>query len=148
LRLLSNLEARQGKAIQIVLSAQPSLFATLSRQELASLCQRLAVRTAVEPLNVTEAADYLLHRIRAAGGQPGDVLATEALELLARGTRGIPRLLNQATHEALTLACAAGVRPADAEAALEALALLGLEVPDDAGKSDGTDAMLTLPEAA
>jgi type II secretory pathway predicted ATPase ExeA len=148
LRLLGNLEARQGKAVQIVLSAQPSLFALLGRDDLTSLNQRLAVRAAVEPLNVAEAADYLVHRIRIAGGQPDEVLSGDARELLARGTRGIPRLLNQAAHEALTLACTADVRPADAEAALEALALLGLEVPEDSLPSDGGDATLELPEAA
>ena len=146
LRLLGNLEARQGKAVQIVLSAQPSLFTVLGQDELASLSQRLAVRAAVEPLNVMEAADYLVHRIRTAGGRPDDVLLEDARELLARGTRGIPRLLNQAAHEALTLAYTAQVRPADAEAALEALTLLGLAVPED--QSESTDVTLTLPEAA
>src|SRR5262249_36227555 len=85
LRLLGNLEARQGNAVQIVLAAQPALFATLGRGELSSLSQRLAIRAAVEPLNVTEAADYIVHRIRTAGGQPDDVLTEEARELLARG---------------------------------------------------------------
>jgi type II secretory pathway predicted ATPase ExeA len=130
LRLLGNLEARQGKALQVVLAAQPSLLATLDRPELASLSQRLAVRAVVEPMSVEEAADYLVHQVRGAGGRPQDVLDEGARELLARGTHGNPRLLNQAAHEALTLACSAGVRPADAEAALEALALLGLQVPE------------------
>jgi type II secretory pathway predicted ATPase ExeA len=141
LRLLGNLEARQGKAVQVVLAAQPSLIVTLGRPDLASLSQRLAVRAAVEPMSVPEAADYLVHQIRVAGGRPDDVLAEEARELLARGTRGVPRLLNQAAHEALTLACSAEVRPVDAEAALEALALLGLDVPQE-------DATVPLPEAA
>jgi type II secretory pathway predicted ATPase ExeA len=141
LRLLGNLEARQGKAVQVVLAAQPSLLVTLGRPDLASLGQRLAVRAAVEPMSVPEAADYLVHQIRLVGGRPDDVLAEEARELLARGTRGVPRLLNQAAHEALTLACSAGVRPVDAEATLEALTLLGLDVPEE-------DATVPLPDAA
>jgi type II secretory pathway predicted ATPase ExeA len=141
LRLLGNLEARQGKAVQVVLTAQPSLLVTLGRPDLASLSQRLAVRSTVEPMSVPEAADYLVHQIRVAGGRPDEVMAEEARELLARGTRGVPRLLNQAAHEALTLACAAEVRPVDAEAALEALALLGLDVPEEEGT-------VPLPEAA
>jgi type II secretory pathway predicted ATPase ExeA len=129
LRLLGNLEARHGKAVQIVLAAQPALLSTLAWPELASFGQRLAVRAGVEPLTVEEAADYLVHQLRLTGGRPEDVIGEEARELLARGTHGVPRLLNQAAHEALTLAASAGVRPVDAEAALEALALLGLEVP-------------------
>ncbi|HEX5270834.1 MAG TPA: AAA family ATPase [Gemmataceae bacterium] len=131
LRLLGNLEAGRGQAVQVVLAGQPALLVTLGRPDLASLSQRLAVRAEVEPLSLPEAADYLAHRVRRAGGVPDDVLAGEARELLARGSGGVPRLLNQAAHEALMLACAAGVKPVDAEAALEALALLGLDVPED-----------------
>jgi type II secretory pathway predicted ATPase ExeA len=147
LRLLGNLEARQGKAVQVVLAAQASLFVTLGRPDLASLSQRLAVRVAVEPMSVPEAADYLVHQVRVAGGRPEDVIAEEARELLARGTRGVPRLLNQAAHEALTLACSAGVRPVDAEAALEALALLGLDVPEGDGRSAAEEGVVPQPES-
>jgi type II secretory pathway predicted ATPase ExeA len=148
LRLLGNLESREGKAVQVVLAAQPSLLVTLGRSDLASLSQRLAVRATVESLSVPEAADYLVHQVRVAGGRPDDVIAEEARELLARGTRGVPRLLNQAAHEALTLACSAGVRPVDAEAALEALALLGLDVPEDEGTpaADEATVILASPE--
>jgi type II secretory pathway predicted ATPase ExeA len=131
LRLLGNLEAGTGKAVQVVLAAQPSLLVTLGRPDLSSLSQRLAVRATAEPMSVPEAADFLAHQIRLAGGRPDEVIAEEARALLARGARGVPRLLNQAAHEALTLACSAEVRPVDAEAALEALTLLGLDVPED-----------------
>jgi type II secretory pathway predicted ATPase ExeA len=127
LRLLGNLEGRQGKAIQVVLAAQPALLDTLRRPELASFSQRLAVRARLEPLSFQEAADYLLHQVRAAGARPEAILADEAVEVLARGSRGVPRLLSQAAHQALTLACQAGASLVDVEAALEALALLGLE---------------------
>jgi hypothetical protein len=43
----------------------------------------------------------------------------------------VPRLLNQAAHQALLLACAAGSAAVDAEAALEALALLGLQKDEE-----------------
>jgi type II secretory pathway predicted ATPase ExeA len=127
LRLLGNLEARGGKALQVVLVAQPSIRETLKRSELASLRQRLAVRIELEALDVQEAADYLLHHLRIAGVAPGDVLADEAMEMLARGAKGVPRLLNQSAHQAMALAQEAGATFIDVEAALEALALLGLD---------------------
>jgi type II secretory pathway predicted ATPase ExeA len=127
LRLLGNLEAGEGKALRVILVAQPSIAAKLGRHELAALRQRLVVRANLEPLGVEESADYLLHRVRAAGGRPDSVFSDEALEILARGGRGVPRLLNQAAHQALLLAHAAGSRQVDAEAALEALPLVGLE---------------------
>jgi general secretion pathway protein A len=127
LRLLGNLEAGQGKAVQVILAAQTRILQTLRRPELAGLNQRLAVRARVAPLGVEEAADYLLHHVRVAGGRPDAVLSEEALEVLARGTQGVPRLLNQAAHQALLLADEAGAEQVDAEAALEALTRLGLE---------------------
>jgi general secretion pathway protein A len=126
-RLLGNLEARSGKAVQVVLVGQPPLLTTLRSRELTALWQRVAIRAEVGPLPLQEAADYLLHHLRVAGGRPERLFADEALELLSRQTRGVPRLLNQAAHHALHLAAEAGAAQVDVEAALEALALLGLE---------------------
>jgi type II secretory pathway predicted ATPase ExeA len=145
LRLLGNVEARSGKALQVVLIGQQQLADNLQAFELAALRQRVVVRLELEALPVPEAADYVLHHIRTAGGKPGTVLGEEALEILARGALGIPRLLNQAMHQALTLAASAGVGQVDAEAALEALAMLGLDVKNEGdeenyGESAGEEA--------
>ncbi|HXG13201.1 MAG TPA: AAA family ATPase [Gemmataceae bacterium] len=128
LRLLGNLEARGGKAFQAVLLGQPALLETLRRPELAAFNQRLTVRLRLDPLGLDEAVDYLLHQLRIAGGRPQAIVSDEALQILAAGARGVPRLLNQAAHQALLLADAAGADLVDAEAAMEALALLGLDV--------------------
>jgi hypothetical protein len=96
------------------------------------------VRVRLEPLPPHEAADYLLHHLRAAGARPEDVVAEEALALLARSTLGVPRLLNQAAHQAIRLAAEADAGQVDVEAALEALAAVGLEAveaPEGAGEA-------------
>jgi type II secretory pathway predicted ATPase ExeA len=126
LRLLANLEARSGKAVQIVLVGQPCLREVLANPRLGSLRQRLAVKASIEALGIQEAADYLVHHLRQAGGRPEQIFTDEAVELLARNTEGVPRLLNQAGHRALALAAEVGVSQVDAEVALEALTLLGL----------------------
>jgi hypothetical protein len=77
-----------------------------------------------------------MHHIRITGGRPERIFDDEALELLARAGRGIPRLLNQAGHAALTLAQSAGSRQADVEAALEAIASLALELEEEAVVSE------------
>jgi type II secretory pathway predicted ATPase ExeA len=140
LRLLGNLEARCGKALQVVLIGQPSLRDTLASAELSALRQRVAVRASLEPLALQEAADYLLHHLRIAGARPERVLSEEALELLARHTRGVPRLLNQAGHRALALAAEAGASEVDAEVALEALA--SLELPAEPGAETRTEGVM------
>jgi type II secretory pathway predicted ATPase ExeA len=98
LRLLGNLEGRAGRAFQAILAAQPAILDTLRLPELAALSQRMAVCARLEPLGVH----------------------------VARGTQGIPRLLNRAMHQALTMAFAAEAALVDAEAALESLGSLGL----------------------
>ncbi len=127
LRLLGNLEARSGKALQVVLVGQPALLATLQQPKLTALRQRIVVRSELTGLSLDEAADYLLHHVRVAGGQPEMVLLDEAVEVLARQTHGVPRLLNQAAHQAMCLAEQAGATQVDVEAALDALTMLGLE---------------------
>jgi type II secretory pathway predicted ATPase ExeA len=127
LRLLGNLESSAGKALQVILIGLPCLLDRLALPALASLRQRIAVRAAVEPLALQEAADYLLHHVRITGGRPASVFTDEALEVLARGSGGVPRLLSQAGRQAMTLAAEADASQVDAEAALEALLRLGLD---------------------
>ena len=132
LRLLGNLEVGKQKAIQSVLIGQDDLSTTLARPELASLNQRIVARPVLQPLGLEEAVDYLLHHLRAAGAKPESFIDETSLEILARGGRGVPRLLNQAGNQALTLAHAAEMNHVDSEAAFEALALLGLESSEGA----------------
>jgi type II secretory pathway predicted ATPase ExeA len=126
LRLLANLEAGGGKALQIVLLAQPSILHTLKQPGLESLQQRIAVRSTLGSLEVEEAYDYLLHHLRIAGGKPEKIFDDTALESIARATHGIPRCLNQAAHQALVLAEEGELSKVDAEAVLEALSMLGM----------------------
>jgi general secretion pathway protein A len=132
LRLLGNLEAGGRKAFQAVCLAQPKVVETLQQPRLAGWKQRLGVQAALEPLSALEACDYLLHHLRQAGAKAERVIDEAGLETLARGTHGTPRLLNQAAHRALVLADAADMDCVDAEAAIEALASLGLQVDDEA----------------
>lgn len=125
-RLLGNLEGRQGKALQTVLLGQESLTSTLDRPELAALCQRIGAHARLTPMDLHESVDYLAHQLRQAGGRPEQILSDEALEILARASGGVPRLLNRAAHAALRLACQAGAVMVDAEVALESASTLGL----------------------
>lgn len=139
LRLLANLEAGTGKAVQFVLAAQPGITHTLQQPGLESLQQRIAVRSALGPLPVEEAYDYLLHHLRCAGGKPEKIFDDTALETIARGAHGIPRCLNQAAHQALVLAAEGELPKVDTEAALEALSMLGMAL----GETEAAE-----PEAA
>ena len=136
LRLLANLEAGNGKALQVVLLAQPALISTLRQPGLESLLQRVAIRSSLGPLPIEEAYDYLLHHVRLVGGRPEKIFDDTALEVIARGTHGIPRCLNQAAHQALVLAEEGELTKVDAEAALEALSLLGMAPLEEATEAE------------
>jgi type II secretory pathway predicted ATPase ExeA len=132
LRLLGNLEGPPGRALQVVLLAQEPFREMLHQSVLASLKQRLGAHASLRPFDVHEAADYLVHHLRIAGGQPDAIMTDEALEVIARGAQGLPRLLNRAAHTALRLAHQAGAQAVDAEVALEALEVHGLGEADSA----------------
>lgn len=127
LRLLGNLEAGSGKAFQVILLALPAILETLQLPELTACSQRVVTRASVDALALDEAIDYLLHHLRIAGGRSETIIDDVALEILAQGALGIPRLLNHAGHQALKLTDQADLQKIDAEAALEALAVLGLD---------------------
>jgi type II secretory pathway predicted ATPase ExeA len=150
LRLLGNLESGGGRALQIVLIGQSSLADKLRQPALASLRQRIAIRAELQPLETQEAADYLLHHLRLAGARPDELFSDEALETLARACGGVPRLLNQAAHQCLAVALEAGLTQVDAEVALEALSVLGLEDAEavDAGPRLATEGGEPLPQTA
>lgn len=138
LRLLGNLEGPVGKAVQVILAAQPALETTLTLPALTALRQRLAVRVRLDPLPLDESADYLLHHLRTAGGRPEQLLGDESLELLARHSGGVPRLLNQSAHLALRLAAENQSSEVDVEVVLAALALLGLVEDEEASDDEAT----------
>jgi type II secretory pathway predicted ATPase ExeA len=131
LRMLGNLEAGAGKALQVLLIAQPDIASVLELPQLVTVRQRLAIRARLDPLTLEESADFLRHQLRLAGGRPERLIADEALVLLAQTTQGVPRLLNQAAHQAFHLAFEASASQVDVEAALEALAVLGLNTADE-----------------
>ena len=131
LRLLSNLEGKEGKAVQVVLIRLPGLFETIRKPGLETFKQRLAVSCRLDPLSVEESADYLLHQIRRVGGRPEKLLGEDVLDILSHASRGVPRLLNQAAHCAFKLAYEAEAEQVDAEAAVEAISRLGLDVGAD-----------------
>lgn len=144
LRLLGNLETRQGAVAFAVLVAQPTLRAALQGPGHALVADRVAVRCAVEPLSVEESAAYLRHQVSAAGGDPAKVFDDEAVALLASACAGVPRVLNRAARLAFELCAEAEGEVVDVEAVMESLARLGIEAPEDGG---GDDAVL-LPHPA
>jgi len=106
-RLLTNLETDKEKLLRIMLVGQPELAALLGRPDLRQLAQRITARYHLTPLEPHEAAEYVGHRLRIAGGSP-DLFAPAAVSAVHRQARGVPRLINILCDRALLGAYATG----------------------------------------
>jgi len=122
LRLLTNLETEKSKLLQVVLFGQPELDTILARPSIRQLRQRITFSHRLTPLDPGSVADYVMHRLRMAGYNGPSLLSECSAKLLARGSRGIPRLVNILAHKALMSAYGRGdrmLRPIHVRRAIE-----------------------------
>jgi general secretion pathway protein A len=94
IRLLSNLETDKQKLLQIILMGQPELKQVLARDELRQLRQRILVHYELHPLSRSDIAHYIHHRLTLAGGMGRPSFTKWALREIHRGSKGIPRIVN------------------------------------------------------
>jgi MSHA biogenesis protein MshM len=109
-RLLTNLETEKSKLLQVVLFGQPELDTILARPSIRQLRQRITFSYRITPLDAPSVADYLSHRMRRAGYDGQLVFDPRAARMIARGSRGVPRLVNILAHKALMSAYGTGER--------------------------------------
>jgi general secretion pathway protein A len=100
-RLLGNLENRDEKLVQLLLAGQSELTDTLNREDLSQLKQRIAVRLSLHPLTKEELVEYIEYRWQRAGALTEPPFTPGALELTARFSGGIPRMVNAICDNAL-----------------------------------------------
>ncbi len=120
LRLLSNLETDKQKLLQIVLFAQPELDVRLEQPHLRQLRQRISFAHHLVPLDRATVRDYIGHRLLVAGSREGGLFSPAACAVIARASRGVPRLVNILCHKALMIACNQGERRVDRRHAVQA----------------------------
>jgi len=120
-RLLSDFETSQRKLLQIVLAGHSEFIATLLRPDLEQLKQRIAMLSYLRPLNRQEIGEYVAYRLEKAGYQGPALFTSDALEVIAQGSGGIPRNINHLCFNALSIACALRKKRVDRAVAEEAL---------------------------
>jgi len=107
IRLLSNLESRQHKLLQLVMFGQPELDAVLARPDMRQLKERITQNFHLEPLRRDDIAEYLDFRMRTAGYKGPPVFAADAVKLIAKASQGLTRRVNILADKALLAAYAA-----------------------------------------
>jgi general secretion pathway protein A len=101
LRLLTNLETRERKLLQIVLIGQPELRNMLARPELEQLAQRVIARYHLDALTPAETAQYIQHRLEVAGLDRAQPFERGAFARIHQLSRGVPRRINLLCDRAL-----------------------------------------------
>ncbi len=129
IRLLSNLEARKAKLLQIVLAGQPELAERLEEPSLRQIRQRIAIRYALSPLTRAETNRYIDHRLAIAESKGLVSFTDAAVDLIYKYSSGIPRLVNVLCANALLLGFGAGKRKIDETLIGEVIADLSRPTP-------------------
>ncbi len=135
IRLLSNLETRNDKLLQIVLFGQPELDDILRQPQIRPLRERVAHSFRLQPLGPGEIREYLMFRMHAAGYRGPDLFSDAVVKQVARASLGLTRRVNLIADKALLAAFSENthtVRPKHVE-----LAVRDSVFSEDAGPRPG-----------
>lgn len=106
LHILLNFHRDSRPLLSLVLLGLPELRDRLTRNILASLSARLAVRIHLDPLDAVQTGLYLRHRMKAAGCSQ-EVFSEDATLLIAEATGGVLRKIGILAEASLELGCQA-----------------------------------------
>jgi len=121
LRLITNLETEKRKLLHVVLFGQPELDEHLSKPSVRQLRQRITFSYTLEPIDRDGLDAYINHRLIVAGNNGQVRFHSKALNLLYRGSGGVPRLINILAHKSLLLGYGKGtatIEPAHVKLAI------------------------------
>jgi MSHA biogenesis protein MshM len=104
IRLLSNLETRNDKLLQIVLFGQPELDESLGRPNIRQLRERITQSFQLEPLDPAAIREYLMFRMRTAGYRGPDLFSRAVVKAIASASEGLTRRVNLIADKALLAA--------------------------------------------
>jgi len=94
LRLLYNINDREGPVLQILLAGHSQLRDQLSAPQLSAFVQRIGTDFSLEPLSEEDTMAYVRHRVLTVGGS-ASLFSDKACDIVYRCSKGTPRLINQ-----------------------------------------------------
>ena len=111
LRMLSNYQLGTQALLQSFLVGQPEFKRILQRPEMEQLRQRVAATCHIGPMDLEDTQHYIEHRLKCAGAVNGTPFSSDALGLIFKASKGIPRRINSLCDR-LLLAGYLAARPA------------------------------------
>jgi type II secretory pathway predicted ATPase ExeA/septal ring-binding cell division protein DamX len=146
IRLLSNLESKRHKLLQIVLFGQQELDDVLGMPQMRQLKERIVHSFRLEPLVRQDIGAYLMFRMRLAGYKGPDLFSAPAVRRIADASEGLTRRINILADKALLAAFSEGeyqIAPKHVDAAIRDSEFSRLK-----GKRRDSRAMMWLAAAA
>ena len=110
IRLLSNLETRQNKLLQIILFGQPELDEMIAQREIRQLKERITYSFHLNPFKINDINDYLNTRLRACGYRSGEMFSRAAVRKIRRYSKGLVRRINILADKSMLAAYASNAK--------------------------------------
>jgi general secretion pathway protein A len=147
-RLLSNFETPAAKLMHIILAGQPKLSEKLAKPSLTQLRQRVSNVIQLKPFRSEETVEYIKHRLKMAGLKGQAPFSPDALLLIARSSKGIPRNINNICFQALSLGFATQTQVIGTQVIREVLADLEIETAGSSSRRATESAVPSAPKVA
>jgi general secretion pathway protein A len=135
IRLLGNLENRNGKLLQIIMAGQPELDRKLDAPNLRQLKQRIVLRCSLQPFTLRDAVDYIESRMERAGLPEQKIFSEEVMAEIHLRAQGIPRVINAICDNLLLTAFATETKVCTVDMLDEVCKDLRLEWPGSRRRS-------------
>jgi len=120
LRLITSFDGDSHDDLTLILCGQPQLESQLRLAVNEALAQRIVLKIRLRSLHPEEVEAYVNYRLELAG-RTAKLFLPEATEAIARGARGIPRLIDRIAEHCLLLALKAKKKEIDSETVTEAI---------------------------
>ncbi|HMA76950.1 MAG TPA: XrtA/PEP-CTERM system-associated ATPase [Candidatus Krumholzibacteriaceae bacterium] len=122
LRMLSNLETRNKKLLQIMLVGQPELEDILKLKKLRQLKQRIPLLFRIPVLTQDDLSKYVDYRLKVAGrGNKSPHFTKDSIKEIYHYSKGIPRLINVLCDRVLLAGYVSNVRTINASIVREGI---------------------------
>ena len=120
LRLLTNAEMDSHSPLALILVGQPTLRRRVKLGVFAALDQRITTRCHIDGMDYTDTKTYITHHLRLAG-RTEPLFSDDAVALIHKHSRGLPRAVNNLATHALIAGLVAGKTIIDVAAARQAV---------------------------
>jgi general secretion pathway protein A len=114
-------ESPSARLIQILLIGQPELEPKLDTIELQAFKDRVTTRYRIDTLSEKECGEYIEHRLKVAGRGGERIFEPEAVRLIWKFSKGIPRVINTLCDRSLVNGYIASRKVIDGKLARETL---------------------------